>query len=195
MEIADILIVDGDPQVSKLICRTLENSCYKIVSVQNGEEALKLVSEIQFKVVISDVKMSKMDGFELLDRVHELNPDITRIIVSGHSDVELILKLVNEKGIDKYLIKPWENADLILAISKCIELYDLRREVNKLQAKLNSRKSTCPHPDWWELINLCPLRPRIYNQYFCGQPRHEHDHQLYRRPCFCGPDGLRHPEA
>ena len=59
----------------------------------------------------------------------------------------------------------------------------------------DSRKSTCPHPDWWELINLCPLRPRIYNQYFCGQPRHEHDHQLYRRPCFCGPDGLRHPEA
>jgi len=142
LEIADILIVDGDPQVSKLICRTLENSCYKIVSAQNGEEALKLVSEIQFKVVISDVKMSKMDGFELLDRVHELNPDITRIILSGHSDVELILKLVNEKGIDKYLIKPLENTDLILAISKCIELYDLRREVNKLQTKLNTNQKT-----------------------------------------------------
>ena len=62
MEIADILIVDDDSQVSKLICRTLESSHYKIVSAQNGEEALNLVSEIQFKVIISDVKMSKMDG-------------------------------------------------------------------------------------------------------------------------------------
>ncbi|MBC8378010.1 MAG: response regulator [Planctomycetes bacterium] len=122
MEISDILIVDGDPQVPKLICRTLENSCYKIVSAQNGEESLKLVSEIQFKVVISDVKMSKMDGFELLDRVHELNPDITRIIVFGHTDVELILKLVNEKGIDKYLIKPWKIRTLfwrLVNVSNC----------------------------------------------------------------------------
>ena len=135
MEIADILIVDDDSQVSKLIFRTLESSHYKIVSAQNGEEALKSVSENKFKVIISDVKMSKMDGIVLLDKVYELDPDITRIVLSGHSDVELILKLVNEKGIDKYLVKPFNNADLILAISKCIELYDLRREVNKLRTK------------------------------------------------------------
>ena len=73
-----------------------------------------------------------------LDKVYELDPDITRIVLSGHSDVELILKLVNEKGIDKYLVKPFNNADLILAISKCIELYDLRREINNLRMKLNS---------------------------------------------------------
>ena len=138
MEIVDILIVDDDPNVSRLICRILETSYYKIASAQNGEEALDLISETQFKVIISDVKMSKMDGVELLDKIHELNPEITRIILSGHFDVELILKLVNEKGIDKYLVKPCKKADLILAISKCIELYDLRREVNKLPTKLNS---------------------------------------------------------
>jgi DNA-binding NtrC family response regulator len=128
VEIADVLVVDDDPQISKLICRALENALYKIVGVQNGEEALMLVTKTKFKVIISDVKMSKMDGIVLLDKVHELDPDITRIILSGHSDVELILKLVNEKGIDKYLVKPWENTDLLLAIGKCIELYDLRRE-------------------------------------------------------------------
>jgi DNA-binding NtrC family response regulator len=134
MEIADILIVDDDSQVIKLICRAPENALYRIISVQNGEEALILLTKTKFKVIISDVKMSKMDGIELLDQVHELDPDITRIILSGHSDVELILKLVNEKGIDKYLVKPWENTDLLLAISKCIELYDLRNEV-KLRTK------------------------------------------------------------
>ena len=79
-------------------------------------------------------------GLNCLDKVHELNPETTRIIISGHSDVELILKLVNQKGIDKYLIKPFNNADLILAISKCIELYDLRREVNNLRMKLKNNQ-------------------------------------------------------
>jgi DNA-binding NtrC family response regulator len=129
MEIADILIVDDDPQISKLICRDLENALYKIESVQNGEEALMLVTKTKFKVIISDVKMSKMNGIELLEKVHELDPDIIRIILSGHADVELILKLVNKKGIDKYLVKPLEKPDLILAVRKCIELYDLRNEV------------------------------------------------------------------
>jgi DNA-binding NtrC family response regulator len=129
MEEADILIVDDDPKVSKSICRALNKLKYKIVSIENGEEALRRICETQFKVIISDVKMSKMDGFELLDKVHEINPDITRVVLSGHTNVELILKLVNEKGVDKYLMKPWENDDLILAINKCIELYDLRKKV------------------------------------------------------------------
>jgi response regulator RpfG family c-di-GMP phosphodiesterase len=131
METADILIVDDDPQISKSISRALKKYKHKIVSAQSGEEALQYVSEIRFKVIISDVKMSKMHGFELLDKIHMMNPDITRIVLSGHPDVELILKLVNEKGIDKYITKPWRNADLILAINKCIELYDLRRAASK----------------------------------------------------------------
>jgi adenylate cyclase len=135
-----VFIVDDDPQISKLICRALENALSKIESVQNGEEALMLVTKTKFKVIISDVKMSRMDGIELLDKVHELDPDITRIILSGHSDVELILKLVNEKGIDKYLVKPLENPGMTLAIRKCIELYDLRNEV-RLQRGTKYRRS------------------------------------------------------
>ena len=52
------------PQISKLISRALENALFKIASVQNGEEALMLVTKTKFKVIISDVKMSKMDGIE-----------------------------------------------------------------------------------------------------------------------------------
>jgi two-component system, repressor protein LuxO len=127
MEKADILIVDDDPKVCKSICRVLKNQKYTIVSAENGEEALRLISETQFKVIVSDVKMSQMDGIELLDKVHAINPDITRVVLSGHANVELILRLVNKKGIDKYLLKPWENDDLILAIDKCIELFNLRK--------------------------------------------------------------------
>lgn len=138
METADILIVDDDPQVAKSISRALRTTGYRIQSARNGEEALQRVSEIAFKVIVSDVKMSKMDGFKLMDEIHKTDADMTRIILSGHSDVELILRLVNEKGIDKYLIKPWENDHLILAIDKCIELYNCRRQSGERPSTTNS---------------------------------------------------------
>ena len=92
---------------------------------------LAQLCETSFKVIISDVKMSKMDGLELLDKVHQINPIMTRIVLSGHANIELILKLVNAKGIDRYLLKPWENDDLVLAVKKCIELYDLRKTATR----------------------------------------------------------------
>ena len=130
MKTADMLIVDDDPNVSKSVCRALKKHNLTILSAQNGADALNLVREIDFKVIICDVKMSGMHGFEVLEKVHDINPDTTRIILSGHSDVALILKLVNEKGIDRYLVKPWENEDLVLAVCKCIELYDRRMGLN-----------------------------------------------------------------
>jgi response regulator RpfG family c-di-GMP phosphodiesterase len=126
MKTADILIVDDDSQVSKSICRALKKHNFKILSARNGEDTLKSVLKIRFKIIVSDVKMSGMHGFKLLEKVHDINPDTTRIVLSGHSDLELILKLVNEKGIDRYLVKTWENRGLNLAVGKCIELHDLR---------------------------------------------------------------------
>jgi DNA-binding NtrC family response regulator len=127
MENPEILIVDDEIQVIKSISRVLMKENYRISSAQSGDEALELISKNRFKVIVADVKMSKMDGLELLDKVHEMDPDIARVVLSGHTNVELILNLVNAKGIDKYLLKPWENDDLILAIDTCVEFYNLRQ--------------------------------------------------------------------
>jgi len=131
MKSADILVVDDVPQIFKLISHILKNFDYRLAYAENGLEALDLISETTFKVIIADIKMTNMDGIELLDKVHEYNRDVTRIVLSGHTDVELILKLVNQRGIDRYLTKPCDNADLILSINKCIELYDLRYQAKK----------------------------------------------------------------
>jgi response regulator RpfG family c-di-GMP phosphodiesterase len=130
MNKADILIVDDDPQITNAIYRILKQRHFTIYSAQNGADALNLLAEMSFKLVISDIKMSGMHGFELLDKIQEIAPKTTRIVLSGHADVELILKLVNEKGIDRYMVKPWDNKDLALAVRKCIELYDLRMLAN-----------------------------------------------------------------
>lgn len=82
--------------------------------------------------------MPKMDGFELLDTVQEKYPHITRVVLSGHTDVSLILRIVNEKNIDRYLTKPWDIDVLKWIIRQCVELHDLRQELHTLRKQLTT---------------------------------------------------------
>ena len=131
----NIIIVDDTREVLSSIQRDLKTEPYNIFYANNGEDALQILSENFCKLIISDIKMPKMDGFELLTRVQEKYPDTIRVVLSGHSDVKLILNLVNKGGIYRYLTKPWEADDLKSTIRQCIELFDLRKEVIELRGK------------------------------------------------------------
>ncbi|RJR22485.1 MAG: response regulator [Nitrospiraceae bacterium] len=139
MNRSNIIIVDDTSEVLTSIERELMDGPYKTFYASGGEEALRIMSEHPCKVIISDVKMPKMDGFELLAKVRELYPDTIRVVLSGHSDVKLILDMVNEKGIDRYLTKPWNIADVKWTIDQCLELYDLRKEVKVLREQLKNK--------------------------------------------------------
>ena len=136
MEKSNIVIVDNTREVLSSLNRGLRTEPYNVFYAESGEEALKILSENPCKMVIADVKMPKMDGFALLDHVKGKYPGIIRVILSGHSDVKLILKMVNKGGIYRYLTKPWEMEDVKSTIMQCIELFDLRKEVLELREKL-----------------------------------------------------------
>lgn len=136
MEKADIIIVDDTSDVLSALKRELRDDPYNVLYSDSGVEALHILSSTSCKVIISDVKMPVMDGFELLEKVRILYPDMIRVVLSGHSDVKLVLDIVNEKGIDRYLTKPWNIFDLKSTINQCIELFDLRREVRELRKEL-----------------------------------------------------------
>ena len=135
MDKSNIIIVDDTKEVLSSFQRNLRKEPYNLFYASNGEEALEILSENFCKVIISDVKMPRMDGFDLLARVRNLYPDIIRVVHSGHSDVKLILKLVNESEIDRYLTKPWEIEGIKSTINQCIELFDLRKEVIELRKR------------------------------------------------------------
>lgn len=134
---SDIIIVDDTGDVLSALKRELSDGPYDILYAKSGEEALNILSRTSCKVIISDVKMPVMDGFELLEKAKQLYPDMIRVVLSGHSDVKLVLEIVNEKGIDRYLTKPWNTFDLKSTINQCIELFDLRKEVMELRKQLN----------------------------------------------------------
>ena len=134
---SNIIIVDDTSEVLSSFKRELRKEPYNVFYASGGEEALEILSENPCKLIISDIKMPKMDGFELLAKVQDLYPDMIRVVLSGHSDVKLILNLVNKGGIYRYLTKPWEMGDIKSTIRQCIELYDLRKEVIEHRKRLN----------------------------------------------------------
>ena len=139
MSISQILIVDDSKEVLSALERELEDEKYTTFFATSGEEALQIAAENEIQVIISDVKMPGMDGFELLDRIHQLYPDMIRVVLSGHPDVKLILKMVNERGVDRYLTKPWHGEDVKATILQCFELYGLRAEVRELREKIKGQ--------------------------------------------------------
>ena len=137
MDASNILIVDDEQNVRSSVKRALHDEPYHVYLAGSGEEALKILSEHPFKVILSDVNMPEMDGFELLEKVKEAYPDIISVIFSGLSEVQLILDIVNARQIERYLTKPWNTEDLKITIKQCIELFDLRKEVTDLRKKKN----------------------------------------------------------
>ncbi len=136
MEKEQILIVDDNKVILRCLEQDFSDEPYIVFSALNGEDALAIVAANEIKVIISDIKMPKMDGFELLDKVRDINADIVRVVLSGHTDVKLILRIVNERGLDRYLTKPWHREDMKATIRQCLELYDLRTEVAELRKQL-----------------------------------------------------------
>lgn len=139
MEKSNIIIVDDAKGILSSFQRDLRKEPYNVFFANSGDAALEILLENPCKLIISDVKMPRMTGFELLAKVQELYPDVIRVVLSGHSDVKLILDLVNRGGIYRYLMKPCAIDDVKATIIQCIELFDLRKEVIELRNKLRVR--------------------------------------------------------
>ena len=135
-----ILFVDDDKDILLALERRFYEEGYTLKFATSGQEALNKLSETPCKVIVADIKMPKMNGFELLSKVRELYPDVIRIVLSGHDDVQFVLENVNKEGIDHYLTKPWNIEDVKNKLKQSIELFDLRREVAELRRRLNEKK-------------------------------------------------------
>lgn len=129
-----ILLVDDELNVLSALKRALVDEPFEIVSCTSGEEALKIMKEQFFKVVVSDERMAGMQGSELLAQVKVNSPDTIRILLTGHATLEAAMRAVNEGEIYRFFSKPWNDHDLIFAIRSAIEKFDLQAKNRRLLA-------------------------------------------------------------
>ncbi len=85
---------------------------YNIFTAMNGNEALEILKNNEINIVVSDHRMPEMNGTELLLQVHNFNPEIRRMILSGFIKIDELKDAVNHYGIHHFVTKPWNFDDL-----------------------------------------------------------------------------------
>jgi len=127
-----ILFVDDETQILKALGRVLMDTDYKVNTVDSGEMALEFLKHNNVDLIISDMRMPFMDGYELLSKVKLLYPNIIRIILSGYSDEKVVFNALQKNIAKLYIMKPWENDKLLTIIDQVFKTEEILTSVNLL---------------------------------------------------------------
>ena len=137
-----ILVVDDDEDILDLIERHLSNRGYEVLTAYDGEQAISLLDKLTFDLVITDLKMPKFDGMEVLRRAKENDPNIEVVILTGHGTMDSVVEALRDGGAFNYLQKPLHNIkQLSFVTKKALERKRLRLENQKLLEALNETNS------------------------------------------------------
>lgn len=136
-----ILIVDDEENVCHALRRSLRREGYGMTIANHPHEALKLVSQQAFDLVISDHLMPDLTGLEFLKLVHDRQPDAIRIMLTGHADMQTAIAAINQGEIYRFLTKPWDDMDLKVTLHLAFEQLDLTRENRRLLALVRKHQA------------------------------------------------------
>ncbi|WP_334072617.1 response regulator transcription factor [Paenibacillus sp. A14] len=128
-----ILIVEDDVHISKIIKMNLNIVSYETMAVYDGEAALELVQQEKFDLILLDVMIPKLDGFELMKRIKPYNIPVI-FLTAKNSVYDKVdgLKL----GADDYMVKPFEAIELLARIETVLRRYDKEEQVMAFQTLL-----------------------------------------------------------
>ena len=131
-----VLLVDDETHVLMSLKRSLHGEPLEIVTATSAESALGIMKEHEIKVVVSDEQVAGMQGSDFLRKVREKYPQTQRIALAGDVSPKVVMKAVNEGGVYRFFTKPWDTAQIILAIRSAIEKYDLEEKNKSLLATI-----------------------------------------------------------
>lgn len=114
-----ILLVDDELNVLNALKRELRN-IFEIEAFDNPVKALAHCKDHQFDLVIADYKMPDMNGIEFLKKFGQLQPNASRVVLSGEADIDALLQSINETHIYRFISKPWDQAELLTSIQNAL---------------------------------------------------------------------------
>ncbi|MBX3186399.1 MAG: hybrid sensor histidine kinase/response regulator [Labilithrix sp.] len=130
-----VLYVD-DEHTNRVVFEHAFGKKYRVIAVGSGQAALEVLTREPVALLVTDQRMPGMSGDELLMRFKELSPDTVRMVVTAYSDVEPILKAVNEGLVVRYIVKPWNRAELDEILRWALEVFELGRSNSAIQLRL-----------------------------------------------------------
>ena len=139
-----ILVADDDALVRRSMCEVLSYEGYYCSQASDGEDALAKLRQVHFDILISDMKMPKLEGMELLKKVKSEFPALSVIMVTGFGSIESAVAAIREGAVD-YITKPIIDDEIKLVIKRIATELDLLDENKYLRSKLSStvRQKCC----------------------------------------------------
>lgn len=135
-----LLVVDDEQDVCDSVHDLLRRE-FVVLKARSAEEGCKLMEQHEVQIIMTDQRMPKTSGVELLKKVRKGHPQAVRMLFTGYADLESIIAAINQGHIFQFLKKPWNPDELQLAVHSAAEEYDRlveqADEVQRLKSELH----------------------------------------------------------
>ncbi len=147
-----ILVADDEPNLRRVLAAQLHRDGYEVIAAEDGQEALEAIETHHVDVVITDLRMPRLDGMELLKRVTQSHPDVPVIMITAHGTVDTAVEALKHGAFD-YITKPFEQSELRNVVRKATRT----RELSEKDVALEPAE-----PGRYRLIGQSPPMLEVY---------------------------------
>jgi len=134
-----ILVVDDDSDMVSAVKELLERDKYSVSTALSGNEAIEIAkSDNNIKIALVDLVMPMMDGFTLIDKLHEINPEIDVIMITGHGTIQTAVESI-KRGARDFIIKPFDKELLLKKLESFKISIELKERVHELEQLVSDK--------------------------------------------------------
>ena len=136
-----ILVIDDERPIRSTLKEILEFEKFTVETAEDGKVGLDLILKNKYDLILCDIKMPKMDGMEVLDKVVENNIETPVVMISGHGNVETAVEAI-KKGAYDFIQKPLDLNRTLVTLRNALDNKEVIQEVKKLKRKVSKGKVT-----------------------------------------------------
>jgi DNA-binding NtrC family response regulator len=135
-----ILVVDDEDSIRNRCVQLLQRKDYNVRGVNDGEQALFLITKDRFSLVFTDIRMPGLNGIDLLERIKEISPDTEVVMITGYGTVENAVEAIKLGAYD-YITKPFDMDKLLKVVEHVETKFSLKKEIDVLRNELKKFSS------------------------------------------------------
>jgi len=132
MKLDRILVADDEEPIRNVLYEGLSKFGYRVALAESAEEALRIFKPGSFDIVITDLKMPKMDGLDLIRIVRKKDAEVSFFVITGYPTLESGIQTLSQ-GVHDYIIKPFHLGDIRIRISRVLEKKQLERSIRVMK--------------------------------------------------------------